>query len=312
MPLQRVVLKLTELRCIAQSEGSKGSEPYLWTTFFAYGADPRPFQNGPLAVITPIGDNFRTEFPNGIKAGSIVAVPPTIASEAFDLTIPTPLRNLLGVIVVLMEEDETPLDSIILGRNAYAKEIEVQLNELANARLMAGNFGSLTDSEISTIKTAVKAKVRSAIASNQFNPLRDQDDNIGFIYKSFSTSDITPQSFDFPESGVGSGDRYRLSGTLTIGPVPPTVIFCKAEGAALKAKKDQLAGLNNSVEALQTQLIHASPQEKAALVRQIQDMNATITQIEAQLPGLQAALDGCLSRHSGGSITNTSGAMGPV
>lgn len=53
MALQRVTLGLTELRCIAESDGSGSSEPYLWTTYFALGAQPLPGQTGPMATITP-------------------------------------------------------------------------------------------------------------------------------------------------------------------------------------------------------------------------------------------------------------------
>ena len=64
MATQRINLTLTELRCLAQSEGSSGSEPYLWTTFFAFGAERLPFQTGNLGIATPAYDAFRAEFPS--------------------------------------------------------------------------------------------------------------------------------------------------------------------------------------------------------------------------------------------------------
>jgi hypothetical protein len=62
MALQRVTVGLTELRCIAESDGSGSSEPYLWVTYFAVGAQPLPGQAGPVATITPAYDAFRSEF----------------------------------------------------------------------------------------------------------------------------------------------------------------------------------------------------------------------------------------------------------
>jgi hypothetical protein len=43
MTMQRVTLRMTELRCLSQSE-SDGSEPYLWTTFFASAPSNCPFR----------------------------------------------------------------------------------------------------------------------------------------------------------------------------------------------------------------------------------------------------------------------------
>ncbi len=122
MAIQRVTLRLTELRCVAQSEGSEGSQPYLWTTYFAFGAQPFPFQIG---IITPAYDAFRTEFPDNMKAGQATTIPPFIASASFDVDFDAaPSPKLVGCIAVLMEEDSTPHSSIVLGRIAYSKEIE--------------------------------------------------------------------------------------------------------------------------------------------------------------------------------------------
>ena len=72
MALQRLTMHLTELRCIAQSEGGGGSEPYLWVTYFAYGAEPLPGQAGIVATNTPAYDAFRIEFPDGMRAQTSV------------------------------------------------------------------------------------------------------------------------------------------------------------------------------------------------------------------------------------------------
>src|SRR4051794_24066763 len=139
MALQRLTVQLTELRCLAQSE-SGGSEPYLWTTYFAFGARPLPFQSGPVGVITPSYDAFRSEFPNNMKAGQTALIPPFIASASFDMDLDSgPYPKMIGSIAVLLEEDSTPDSSIILGRIAYAKEIENQLNILVSKRLQTGN-----------------------------------------------------------------------------------------------------------------------------------------------------------------------------
>ena len=321
MALQRIGIRLTELRCLAQSEGSGGSEPYLWTTFFAFGAQQAPLQTGLMQVATPSYDAFRTEFPNGIRAGGTALVPVFIASGYFDIDLDTaPHPKLLGAIAVLMEEDSTPETSIVSGRIAYSKEIEHQLNLLADARLRSGNFGSITDAEIKAIKDAVSAKVTKAVASGQsvWNVFRDQDDNLGFMYKTFSypsddpAAEIRHQFFDFRDSGPGTSNNFRLSGMIDIGPVQQQpVVPCAAQRAALKAKQDEIAGLQLRVQSLQNQLQHATPQQKGGLIQLITETNAAITDAQARLPTLQAELDACLPHHTRGT-TQPGGPGGSV
>ncbi len=305
MALQRVTLRLTELRCITQSEGSGGSEPYLWVTYFAFGAQLLPFQTGPMATITPAYDAFRTEFPNNMKAGQVTTIPPFLATASFDMDLEAQ-HKLVGCLAVLMEEDETPDSSIILGRIAYSKEIDKQLNDLVKKRILAGDFGPVTDEEINTIRKAVKAKVEEAIGSNQtiWNIFTNQDDNIGFTHKGFTDSEIQFQYFDFPEIvSDDSSNRFVLSGGLSIGPVPTDPVdLCATQRAAVKAKKDEINSLQTRVTLLQDQLHHATPQQKAAIVAEIKATNGLIAQAEAELPTLQAALDSCISHHHGHDV----------
>jgi hypothetical protein len=311
MALQRVTLRLTQLRCITQSE-SGGSEPYLWVTYFALGAQPLPFQTGLIATITPAYDAFRTEFADNVKAGDVLSVPPFLAEASFDID-PTVEHNLVGCAAVLMEEDETPQSSIVLGRIAYAKEIDKQLNEFVNQRLHAGDFGPITDDEIKAIQGAVAAKVYEAIGSNQsiWNLFTNQDDKVGFTYRVFQTHRdeqtgelvieiVDTQAFDFPEIvSDDSSNRFVLSGGLFVEPVPADPVdACALERAALKAKKQEIDSLRTRLTRLQDELHHATPQQKPAIVAEIETTSASIAEAEAELPGLQNALDVCLEHHT--------------
>jgi hypothetical protein len=299
MALQRVTLRLTELRCITQSE-SGGSEPYLWVTYFAIGAQPLPFQQGPVATITPAYDAFRADFPDNVEAGQAMIIPPFLATASFDMDLDAE-HLLVGCIAVLMEEDDTPDSSIILGRIAYSKEIDKQLNDLVHKRLVAGDSSPLKDEELAAIKDAVKTKVEDAVGSNQslWNIFTDQDDNLGFAYVGFSDSEIVSHFFDFPQIGSDTdANRFVLSGDLSIGAIPTEPIdLCKTQRAAVKAKEDQIDSLQGRVAMLQSQLQHATPQQKAAIVDEIEETNALLTQAESDLPALQAALEECQHRH---------------
>ena len=319
MAIQRVTVKLTELRCIAQSESGSGSEPYLWTTFFAFGAEQTSPQSGLLAVQTPSYDQFRTEFPNGIKAGGVAQVPVFVASGGFDFDLDTvPQPKLFGVIAVLMEEDSTPERFMVQGRIAYSKEIEAQLQALAKERLLSGNLGPLTTTETDAIKKAVKDKVTEAVKRGQNigGLFRDQDDNLGFMFRLFThrkadpahpenppVFEIVNQSFAFPAVDNGKGDRFVLSATMTLGPVPkPPIILCRAQREALKAKQDQIRSLGNLRAVLQAQLATATPQQKPAIVDSLEANAADIARAEAELPALQAALDACLKSTLPGGV----------
>ena len=316
MALQRVTLRLTELRCLQQSEGSNGSEPYLWTTFFAFGAQQLPGQTGPLAVHTPTYDAFRTEFPNGMTAGEAAVVPSFVSMAIFDMDLDiTTVPRIVGCIAVLLEEDETPQSSMVVGRIAYSKEIEVQLQAFANRRIQTGDFGPITDQEIADIRAAVDSKVRAAIRGDQgwWGLLtRDQDDIIGFTYKVFQhpvdesvpveerTPDIAFQYFQFPVLGSGS-DRFELTGNIYLGPIPvDPVDLCSGPRTALKEATDRIEALQRRRSILQDMLGSASPAQKAALIAEIRETAELLAYYESQLPELQAALDRCGASPIGG------------
>jgi hypothetical protein len=311
MALQRITLRLTELRCIRQSEGSDGSEPYLWVTYFAFGAQQLPFQDGPMATITPAYDAFRTEFADNVEAGDVLVVPPFLAEASFDMDLDT-RPKLVGCLAVLMEEDETPQSSIVLGRIAYSKEIDAQLNALLERRILAGDVSDISDEEIEAIRVAVKAKVEEAVMSNQpIWSVFTQDDNVGFTHRSFLNSidpetdpEIVFQYFDFPEiKSDDSSNRFVLSGALSIGPVPSDPVdLCASQRAALNAKKEEVASLQARVTLLQNELHHATPQQKPAIIDEIEATQELVAQAEAEVPPLQAALDACIEHfaHDGG------------
>ncbi len=316
MPLQRVTMHLTELRCITQSEGSGGSEPYLWVTYFALGVDPLPGQTGVVATNTPAYDAFRMEFADGVRAGQAIPVPPFLAYGTFDIDLDLNLDyRKVGCIAVLMEEDATPQSSIVLGRIAYAKEIENQLNLLANKRIQTADNGPITDDELKAIREAVTAKVEAAIGSNQsiWDFFRDQDDATGFTYAAYSNAEIKtlaesasrsmPMTFGEISNKSGS-DRYALSGIVSIAALPRAPVdLCATERAAVNAKEQEIHWLQARRTVLQLELQNAAPQNKGAIVDEITATNEAITLAEGELTPLKAALDACVDRRGGAGRT---------
>jgi hypothetical protein len=313
MTLQRFTIRLTHLRCIGESDPGP-SEPYLWVTYFALGPQVPQGQTGPLALVTPSYDAFRTEFPDDVSAGSVVRIPSFIASASFDMDLAAPGPKLLGCVAVLLEQDDTRERDMVFGRIAYAKEMEKQLNALMQKRIAHNNDGPLTDEEKNTIKDAVTSKVEDAVASHQswWDARRDQDDSLGFTYKILPDTEggtIPAGAFDFPEittewsSPLRTStrsvvtDRHVLSGEVTIGSVPgQTVDLCAAPRASLEAKQQEVSSLQRRVSAMQQQLQHATPQQKSGIVREIEATRVLIDQATTALASLEAALSACLDR----------------
>jgi hypothetical protein len=115
---QLVTFRLNQLRCIVESDAHGGSEPYLWVTYFI--VDGRNIaQPEPVATLTPVYDAFRREFPDNVRDGQVINVPPFIANFSAQVD-PGPLNFMMvGCVVLLLEEDESPDKAMRAGRNAY-------------------------------------------------------------------------------------------------------------------------------------------------------------------------------------------------
>jgi hypothetical protein len=320
MAKTRVTLRLTELRCLKESDEG-GAEPYLWTTFFAYGAGDHP-ENQQVQVYTPEYDAFRAEIADGVTAGQTRTIPPFISSGTFDFDLTSIIPpKVIGCVAVVMEENGTPNRAMVAGRIAYAKEIDVQLKALI-PEYISPNSPELTKEVLARIGAAVEAKVYEAVKRDQYsvwNLSRSRDEPVGYTYAVFSypsrdidgdddLDEIKFQYFDFPEITKSRvvrrpfseptsvvTDRYALSGSVSLGRVvEPTPQRCGAERAALNAKKAKHSALATRLASLQDSLHGATPQQKAGYIALIKETQAEIAAVEAELPALQAALDACM------------------
>jgi hypothetical protein len=134
----------------------------------------------------------------------------------------------------------------------------------------------------------VQAKVETAVGTNQsiWDVFRNQDDQVGFTYKTLQDGELQAGFFDFPEiRSADSTNRYVLSGSLSIGAIPTEPVdLCATPRAALEAKNDEIDGLRTRRELLQAELQHATPQQKTAIVAEIGATNDLIAQAETEYP----------------------------
>lgn len=153
---ENVTITLSELHCEAQSEEG-GCEPYLFTSFYAIGAD------GDVKVTTPKHSDVRGAFADDIDAGMAVPVPQEIG------TCQLPAGGKLGVVALVIDEDKGRDVAVEEAHGAFHSEVEAQIRQ----------SGGTIDAD--ALRDAVLSKVRGAVHKtyNYVDLHQDQDDLLG-------------------------------------------------------------------------------------------------------------------------------------
>jgi hypothetical protein len=172
-------IEVPSLHCTEQFDEHGNSEPYLWFAyFFADATSFQPQVEDPISVFVPEIADTRALFPE-VGDNQDIDIPPEIG--VFQVNLEGTALNIamLGVLVVLMEEDETPVDAIAAGYNEFRKAVHRELNK----HVRENGLVPPDDEQTKDIVEAVKSSVKDAIADELgfFEGLCDnQDDNIGF------------------------------------------------------------------------------------------------------------------------------------
>ncbi|WP_300975194.1 hypothetical protein [Sphingomonas sp. LHG3406-1] len=178
----RVTITLSELHCEAQSEPG-GCEPYLFTSFYAIGAD------GNIEVKSPRHPDVREAFSNDIEAGTTLQVPQEIG------TCELPAGGNVGFVALVIDEDMGRLVAVDKAHDAFHAAVEEQLRD-SGGRIDTGEIIS---------------KVRSAVHGTfDYSDLhRDQDDLLGIVDHRISGSG----PFE-AHVGTSDDDRFILRGEV--------------------------------------------------------------------------------------------------
>lgn len=173
-----IELKLDTIRCRDEGDGPGNAEPYLWTVFFKVDGEtlvvnsdgPNPiFLQGPPTVVGTPGNhgNLGT---NSVDEGDVVAIP-AIIGEYRTVMKPIPLTTpilgkaevggMLGCLVVLMEEDNTPSSDIARGHDALNSAVRDKLAALLGTLSISNP--EPTDEDIAAISEQVGDAVKDAI-----------------------------------------------------------------------------------------------------------------------------------------------------
>ena len=173
-----VELKLERIRCHDEGDGPGSAEPYLWVVYFKVDGEtlvvnsdgPNPaFLQGPPTVV-PTPGNHGNLGVNDVDEGDEFPVPAIIGEyrtvmKPIPLTTPlaaiTEVGGMVGCLVVLMEEDNTPASAIARGHEALDSAVRDRLAEFLGTLSISKQ--EPTDEDIAALSDQIGDAVQSAI-----------------------------------------------------------------------------------------------------------------------------------------------------
>lgn len=228
MNILNVNLKVRNLHCFEEGDGIGSAEPYLWTVFFKIDGDTTVVNRnlelqGTATIVTTPGN--QGDLPNhDVDPGENVPIPAVLGEFTTQLK-PIPLQQpvgdvtevggVVGAVIVLMEQDNTPGAAIAAGHNALNNELRDSLNLL----IPTLNFAHQepTDEEIEALKKQIGDEVTRVISdhvsiADWLGGFGNMDDKIGSEVFRFSHSLLETQGV----SGVSFRKRFKNQGDWEI------------------------------------------------------------------------------------------------
>jgi hypothetical protein len=305
-------IEVPGLHCTEQYDEHGNSEPYLWFAYFF--ADATSFQqqaDDPVSVFVPDIADTRALFPE-VADNQDVDISPEIG--VFEVKLEGTVLNLamLGVLVVLMEEDDTPDDAIAAGYKEFGKALHRALNKHVSENGLVPPDDEQTEEIVDAVRSAVKDAIADELGF--FEGLCDnQDDNIGFSKAIFFGADLkeppapTVKVFELPAIDA---DAFGITFSNTFPPqiqvvkvghhhyefVRPQLKLRKVEPAFCVKELDlvnetlvRLQALRGRVDKLKVQLAKAAASKKPEIRRKIVDLRKN------QIPKARAAYAAALA-----------------
>ena len=300
-------IEIPTLHCTEQYDEHGNSEPYLWFAYFFTDAlrltDPEP-----VSVFVPNAPDIRGLFPV-VGNNQDIAIPPELGTFEVDLEDAGLGIAMLGVVVVLLEEDDTPSNAVAAGHDAFEKALRRELNKFVNEE----GLRPPDDDEMSRIVNAVKSSATEAASSEAgiLSYLCDnQDDTIGFAQAIFFggalQEPLTPTSTVFELPAIDA-DALRLVITsfnplqyhfikvghnhyefvrplLRLQRVRPGPV-CGGEVNHVKDIASKLKALRHELNGLKTQLAQGKAGGKSTIQKSIENLK------KSQIPAAQKELE---------------------
>jgi hypothetical protein len=256
--LLRVWLKLDHIDCYDEGDGWGDAEPYLWTVFFKIDGDSVALTDaltlsGSATVVSTPGShgNLGT---SDVDAGDDVPIPGAIGEWGpFLKPIPVPpdlkplvgddLGGVVGVVTVLMEEDNVTDDGAEAGHAALNQAVQSALDDIIATRTFSNP--DITEADIDAYLSAIQDAVTDAIKDQQnfFENLwsfLNADDVIGSRVFYFKHDDLAGGAT------IALSQRWRNEGDWELFGSIHASVACTAAGLA--AASDVLGALFGDAE----------------------------------------------------------------
>jgi len=251
--LLRVWMKLNHIHCYDEGDGWGDAEPYLWTVFFKIDGDSVALTDdlklsGTATVVTTPGShgNLGT---SDVNAGDEVPIPSPIGEWSpflQPISVPGDLKpvvgedlgGIVGVVAVLMEEDNVTDDGAQAGHAALNSAVQSALNDII-ATLGFGHT-DITDDDINAYLSKMQQAISDAVQAQQnfFDNIwsfLNADDLIGSRVFYFKHDDLAGgPTINFSQRWRNEGD-WELFGSVNAS------VACTA--AAVAAANQILAKL---------------------------------------------------------------------
>jgi hypothetical protein len=203
------------------------AEPYLWTVFFKI--DDSALTGQPVATVVGLRGSHGDLGVGSVHPPASVPVPTSIGRwdtglrplPAGDVPLAGSIKAIIGVVAVLMEEDNVTDDGAEAGRRELVKQVQQVMDGIAKDLVSALLF------DVEKFKKSITDRIEGAIQSQQ-NVLEnlwsflDKDDMIGALlaYRQYSEIDdqATPIAFSeiWVSSTAGLGTwEWSLDGKMT-------------------------------------------------------------------------------------------------
>lgn len=218
-------IHLDKLRCLAEEDGSGHSDPYAWTILL--WIDDTTIASPNIVGARAPGNlqASRELIDRNMRPGDTAPMPAVQRSFAHHFADGLGIRQ-IGVIVTLLEADETPDAAVRAAYDAYVSELPRAIGEFIRVH----RRGPQTEKERQQIAAEVRPKVIAAskdaltgwqkfrIAIGTLN-LDDQID-FEFFFTAVPDSQPSPEPFTLEFRTANGRNHYALDGRFELLPPP--------------------------------------------------------------------------------------------
>lgn len=295
-------ITLDTLHCLAEDDRDGGSEPYVWA-FYIWSDRTLQLRLEFIELVAASTASPSAPLGSDVRAGARIDLPFPPFTREIDFALG---GEGIGVVLVVLEADDTPDSAMTVGRNTLRDLLRDELRAfiLANGRPPGSGDEPGTVDEITPIVDRIQPRVEEAIRGqlNAFQ-LLDQlgsgkDDFLGsdFFFRGIGEDEFGTEAIemDVTQGGDPPRQHYRVTGRLTLAPSDTTPPRCAPQREVLRRARERVQGIELEIRLNQAQLHDASPAEKEFLVERNRELEAELPAAKAAVTVAEGRLEACL------------------